>query len=220
MFHLGTEIRQQVKESGCKVVVLDDDPTGTQTVHNVPVLTDWSVETLQSELVNDLSAFYILTNSRSFNLEVAQTINTEIGNNLVAAGRRTNRQYVVVSRSDSTLRGHFPGEVEALSENFDGWVLSPFFPEGGRYTIDDIHYVDENGWLVPAGETEFALDDAFGYSSSNLRDWVAEKTEGRISVEDVFSFTINDLREGGPKRVASFLVNLPKRSICVVKAAS
>jgi uncharacterized protein YgbK (DUF1537 family) len=220
---LRPEIQRQVNESHCKIVVLDDDPTGTQTVHGIPVLTDWSAETLQAELANDLPAFYILTNSRSFTLDVAQSINTEIGHNLAAAARRTNCPYVVVSRSDSTLRGHFPGEVEALSEalcvDVDGWIITPFFPEGGRYTIDDVHYVDENGWMVPAGETEFARDKAFGYISSNLRDWVAEKTGGRISSEDVVSISINDLRAGGPEGVASFLKKLQQRSICVVNAA-
>ncbi len=221
---LRPEIQRQVKESRCKVVVLDDDPTGTQTVHGVPVLTDWSVETLQAELGNDLPAFYILTNSRSFTLDVARSINTEIGHNLVAASRQSNTRYVVVSRSDSTLRGHFPGEVEALSEalskSFDGWIIVPFFPEGGRYTINDIHYVEENGRMIPAAETEFARDKAFGYKSSNLQGWVAEKTGGQISLEKISSISISDLREGGPERVVSVLMKLQERSICVVNAAA
>ena len=108
------EIRQQLKAAPRKVVVLDDDPTGTQTVHNIPVLTEWSIEVLSAELQNDLPAFYLLTNSRSMPLAQAQTLNIEIGRNLVEAARQTNRDFAVVSRSDSTLRGHFPGEVEAL----------------------------------------------------------------------------------------------------------
>jgi uncharacterized protein YgbK (DUF1537 family) len=220
---LRPEIQHQVNASKRKVVVLDDDPTGTQTVHGVAVLTDWSVEALRAELKNDLPAFYILTNSRSFTLEVARSVNTEIGHNLKEASQRVNRQFVVVSRSDSTLRGHFPGEVEALDEalgtKIDGLIITPFFPEGGRYTIDDIHYVDENGWLVPAGETEFARDEVFGYTASNLRNWVEEKTAGRISSDDVRSISISDLREGGPARVASLLRNLQNESICVVNAA-
>ena len=135
---------------------------------------------LEAELQNDLPAFYILTNSRSLTLPVARSLNTEIGRNLIEAGRRAKRAFVVVSRSDSTLRGHFPGEVEALAfglgENFDGWIVIPFFLEGGRYTVGDTHYVDEGGWLVPSAETEFARDSVFGYRSSNLRDWVEEKT--------------------------------------------
>jgi uncharacterized protein YgbK (DUF1537 family) len=207
-----------------KVVVLDDDPTGTQTVHGIPVLTDWSVETLEAQLSNDLPAFFILTNSRSFTLEVAQSINAEIGRNLNQAARRTDCQIVVVSRSDSTLRGHFPGEVDALAtaleKDFDGWIITPFFPEGGRYTIDGVHYVDQGGWLVPAADTEFAKDHVFGYQSSNLCRWVEEKTDGRISASAVSLVSIKDLREGGPQRVCTILTKLQHGSICVVDAVS
>ncbi|MGD2270844.1 MAG: four-carbon acid sugar kinase family protein [Desulfobacterales bacterium] len=218
------QIQKQVKASERKVVVLDDDPTGTQTVHGIPVLTDWSVETLQAELSTDLPAFYILTNSRSFTLEVAQSINRGIGANLMEAARKTNRPFAVVSRSDSTLRGHFPGEVDALetalAQDFDGWIINPFFLEGGRYTIDDIHYVDEGGWLIPAAETEFARDSAFGYRSSHLGRWVEEKTGGRFSSDELISISINDLRKGGPERVASILAELQGGCVCVVNAAS
>ncbi|NTW36154.1 MAG: hypothetical protein HGB17_08495, partial [Syntrophobacteraceae bacterium] len=92
-------IREQVGASERKVVVLDDDPTGTQTVHNTPVLTEWSVEALQAELQSDFPAFYILTNSRSLTLPAARVLNTDIGRNLVEAGRRAGRDFVVVSRS-------------------------------------------------------------------------------------------------------------------------
>ena len=216
-------IREQVGASQRKIVVLDDDPTGTQTVHNIPVLTEWSVEALQTELQNDFPAFYILTNSRSLTLPFARSLNTEIGRNLVEAGRRANRAFVVVSRSDSTLRGHFPGEVEALAfglgENFHGWIVIPFFLEGGRYTVGDTHYVDEGGWLVPSAETEFARDSVFGYRSSNLRDWVEEKTGGRVPSKDVLSISIEDVRMGGPAGITERLMNLEGSKICVVNAA-
>jgi hypothetical protein len=32
-------IQRRIAESGRKLVVLDDDPTGTQTVYGIPVLT-------------------------------------------------------------------------------------------------------------------------------------------------------------------------------------
>ena len=112
------------------MVVLDDDPTGTQTVHGLPVLTDWSVEMIVAELQNDLPAFYILTNSRSLPLPDAQKLNAEIGCNLSAAATQVQRNFAVISRGDSTLRGHFPGELAALSEaleqTFDGWIINPF----------------------------------------------------------------------------------------------
>ena len=31
-----------------KLVVLDDDPTGVQTVHDVYVYTDWSMESIRA----------------------------------------------------------------------------------------------------------------------------------------------------------------------------
>jgi len=216
-------IREQVGASKRKVVVLDDDPTGTQTVHNTPVLTEWSVGALESELQKDFPAFYILTNSRSLTLPAARSLNADIGRNLVEAGKKAKRNFVVVSRSDSTLRGHFPGEVEALAsgleENFDGWIILPFFLEGGRYTVGDTHYVEEGGWLVPSAETEFARDSVFGYRSSNLRDWVEEKTGGRISSEDVLSISVEDLRMEGPPGITERLSSLRRSKICVVNAA-
>jgi len=216
-------IKKQVTTGGRKLVVLDDDPTGTQTIHGLPVLTEWSVPTLRAELDTDLPAFYILTNSRSFTLSVARKINAEIGHNLLEAAQQAGREFAVVSRSDSTLRGHFPGEIEALADalaqSYDGWIINPFFLEGGRYTINDVHYVDEAGVLVPAGETEFARDRAFGYSASNLRHWVEEKTAGKIAAGDVASISIEDLRRQGPESVASFLMTLCGGRACVVNAA-
>ena len=217
-------IEKQIKTDGRKVVVLDDDPTGTQTVHGLPVLTDWSVEMIVAELQNDLPAFYILTNSRSLPLPDAQKLNAEIGCNLSAAATQVQRNFAVISRGDSTLRGHFPGELAALSEaleqTFDGWIINPFFLEGGRYTVDDVHYVDEDGMLVPAAQTEFARDRAFGYAASNLRDWVVEKSGGQMAAKDVISVSIADLRCGGPEAVTKLLMTLNDGRCCVANAAS
>ena len=220
------KIQYQIKATGRKIVVLDDDPTGTQTVHNIPVLTEWPVELLKVELKNDSPAFYLLTNSRALPPAEAQALNARIGRNLVQAAQQASRDFVVVSRSDSTLRGHFPGEVESLAEalgqSFDGWItlVVPYFLEGGRYTINDIHYVAEGEWLTPAGQTEFARDKAFGYKSSNLREWVAEKMDGRVPAQAVASISIDDIRSGGPEQVTKKLIDLPKRSICVVNAVT
>jgi uncharacterized protein YgbK (DUF1537 family) len=163
---------------------------GTQTVHGVSVLTEWSVEILRSALENGGPAFYVLTNSRSLPLPEARSMNMQIGRHLREAGEKSGRRCVVVSRSDSTLRGHFPGEVEALAEglsrDFDAWIVVPFFLEGGRYTVHDVHYVDEEGLLVPAAETAFAHDRVFGYASSNLLQWVEEKTLGGESPPKMF----------------------------------
>lgn len=217
-------IQEQVRASGRTLVVLDDDPTGTQTVHDVPVLTSWEVDALARELESDAPCFYVLTNSRSVGLEDAKRINAEIGMNLRAASAQSGREFAVVSRSDSTLRGHFPGEVEALARalgtRFDGWLIVPFFLEGGRYTIDDVHYVAEGDALTPAGETEFARDRVFGYDASNLREWVQEKANGKIRANDVESVSLSDLREGGPARVTAKLLSLGDGQVCIVNAAS
>jgi len=218
------EIQAKISASKRKIVVLDDDPTGTQTVHGIRVLTGWSVESLQSELRGDQPAFYILTNSRSLPLADAQAMNVEIGSNLNAASLLSKRDLAVVSRSDSTLRGHFPGEVQVLSQaigqSFDAWLVIPFFLEGGRYTINDIHYVADGNDFIPAGETEFARDTVFGYQSSNLRLWVEEKTDGRIKAYQVASISIEDIRMGGPSHVERRLLELAAGQICVVNAAS
>src|SRR2546429_2418143 len=185
-----------------KVVVLDDDPTGTQTVHGIPVLTEWSVDALRAELANDLPACFLLTNSRSLPLAEAQALNATIGCNLQEAARAVSRRFVVVSRSDSTLRGHFPGEVEALTEalaqDFDAWLLIPFFQEGGRYTLDNIHYVAEGEWLVPVADTEVAPDAGVCYQSSDLRQGGAEKNAGRIPPQTLGSVSPQGIPPRGP----------------------
>ncbi len=217
-------IRAEIRASGRKLVVLDDDPTGTQTVSGIPVLTGWSVERLAAELSADIPAFYLLTNSRSLPLAEAQAVNAEIGDHLVRASALSGRDFAALSRSDSTLRGHFPGELQALANrlpgSFDAWILAPFFLEGGRLTIHDVHYVVEGETLVPAAETEFARDKTFGYRSSNLKEWVIEKSGGAIRAEQIFSVSIDDLRLGGPDAVTRRLFSLPTGSVVIVNAAS
>lgn len=218
------QIQAQLIARGTKVVVLDDDPTGTQTVYNVPVFTDWSLQTLADMLAEPGHIAYILTNSRSMPLDQAQAINLEIGTNLRLAGCRTGRPFVVISRSDSTLRGHYPGEVTALAEGLGqtsaAILIIPFFLEGGRFTINNVHYVAEGDFLIPAAETEYARDAVFGYHHSNLRDWVVEKHGGKIRPESVACVSLEDLRCGGPEKAASILHGLEDGQVCIVNAAA
>lgn len=218
------EIQKRVAEGKRALAVLDDDPTGTQTVHDVPVLTGWSVADLRAELERGGPVFFVLTNSRSLPLAEAQALNREIGRNLTEAAQLAGRDVAVVSRSDSTLRGHYPGEVEALAEalgqTFDATLIIPFFLEGGRYTIGNIHYVAEGDALTPAAETPFARDAVFGYRSSNLRHWVEEKTGGRVRADDVVAITIQQIRVGGPRVVGQALMDLERGDVCIVNAVS
>ncbi len=206
-----------------KVVVLDDDPTGTQTVHGIPVLTEWTVPQLAAELVEPGPCFYVLTNSRAFPAVRAAAISREIGANLLCAGRQSGRAFHVVSRSDSTLRGHYPAETDALADalggGFDALFIIPAFFEGGRSTIDDVHYVAEADRLVPVGETEFAGDATFGFRSSNLRAWVEEKTAGRVPARDVVSISLADLR-GDAGLLAAKLAALSGAVVVVVNASA
>ena len=217
-------IRRKIGESGRRLAVLDDDPTGTQTVHGVPVLTTWSLEDLRWALEQPSSTFYILTNSRSFPEVEAARMNREISANLAAAAEQAGAKFAIVSRGDSTLRGHFPAETEAVEEalrvGLDGIVLCPCYIEAGRLTVEDIHWVRQGQSLVPAGETEFAGDASFGYSSSNLAAWVEEKTTGRVRASEVASVGLADIREGGPGRVAEMLLNVSGGRPVVVNAAS
>ncbi|KMZ56084.1 hypothetical protein ZOSMA_99G00140 [Zostera marina] len=217
-------IQALVKVSKMVLVVLDDDPTGTQTVHDIEVLTEWSVESLIGQFSMKPLCFFILTNSRALSSEKATLLINNICRNIdIAAKSVQNTGYTVVLRGDSTLRGHFPEEADAAISvlgEMDAWIICPFFLQGGRYTIDNVHYVAESDSLVPAGETEFSKDAAFGYKASNLCEWVEEKTKGRISANTVASVSIKLLRKGGPIAVCEYLCSLPKGSTCIVNAAS
>lgn len=212
-------IREHLATHRMKVVVLDDDPTGTQTVHDIPVLTEWSLASLRAELQHPGPGFYILTNSRAFPTAEACRMNREIGQRLESASSKCGVDYRVISRSDSTLRGHFPDEVDALN---DGErlpiLLCPYFEAGGRYTISDVHYVADCEKLVPAGETPFAKDASFGYRSSNLCEWIVEKSRGGIALEQITSLSLTDNRQCGPEALATQLMLADGRA-CVANVA-
>ena len=179
------QIRTQVRAADKKLVVLDDDPTGNQTVHDVAVLTDWSVPMLTRAFREATPVVYILTNSRSMPLTEAQDLNRRIVRNLRTAHAATGRDFAVISRSDSTLRGHYPGETDVpaqeLGGRIDAVLLVPFLAEGGRLTAGDVHYVARGDILVPTAETEYARDTGFGYTHSDLKDWVCAKHAGALA---------------------------------------
>lgn len=200
--------------------VVDDDPTGTQTVHGVAVRADWA--DLSGELRSDKSCFYLLANTRALDEAAAVARNREIGRELRRGGPR-----LVVSRSDSTLRGHFPAEVDALADGL-GWrrplvLVAPQFFGGGRVTADGVHYVlgapaDGDRPATPAGETEFARDRAFGYRRSRLAEWVAEKTRGSADYAHTWHLSLHAIR-GGVRAVQdafeAALLDETVRAVCV-----
>ncbi|MCR5107787.1 MAG: hydroxyacid dehydrogenase [Lachnospiraceae bacterium] len=207
-------------------VVLDDDPTGIQTVHDIAVYTDWREETLVTALQNEKGMFYILTNSRGITPEASERLHRELMGNLILASQKSKVSVCVISRSDSTLRGHFPLEtdiikacmMEGLNEETDGLILAPFFYAGGRMTYEDVHYVKYGDDLIPAGETEFAGDETFGYKSSDLKEYIEEKTGGKRKARDVISIPLDMLREGNVDGVEKELDRAVEGTPVVVNA--
>ncbi|TWU60956.1 four-carbon acid sugar kinase family protein [Crateriforma conspicua] len=217
-------IRQHHEGTRRKIVVLDDDPTGTQTVYDTPVLTTWGVDELLHAMRADGDLFYVLTNSRSLVKQDAVDLARQIGTNLQQAAAASGKDFVLISRSDSTLRGHYPAEVDAVAAATDQpdaiHVIAPFFLQGGRYTVDDVHYVADGDDLIPAAETPFAQDAAFGFQNSNLIDWVMEKWSGSIERQQIHSVGLADLRAADLSPVVKQLRSLAPRSVCVVNAAA
>jgi len=184
-----------------KLVVLDDDPTGVQTVHDISVYTDWSEESIRAGFAEKNKVFYILTNSRGMTVEETTAVHKDIGRTVAKVSAETGTPYLILSRSDSTLRGHYPLEprllresMEAAGQTVDGEILCPFFKEGGRFTIGSVHYVQQGDELVPAAETEFARDKTFGYTHSDIPGYIEEKTGGEYKAESVTSVTLEELR--------------------------
>ena len=191
------------------LVVLDDDPTGTQSVADLPVLTRWEVEDFAWAFGQGKPAVYVLTNTRSLDPAEAAARNEEVVRNaLAAAGSPDKLRLGFVSRSDSTLRGHYPLEPDVIAATVaeagggttDGVVIVPAFPDAGRVTIGGVHYMrgtgDAKGTLVPVSETEFAKDATFGFSTSVMAEYVAEKSQGRFPAESVIVLDLDIIRAG------------------------
>lgn len=188
-----------------KIIVLDDDPTGSQTVHSCLLLTRWDVDTLRLGLADESPIFFVLTNTRAMTPAQANAVTREVCQNLKQAIAAENIQdFLVVSRSDSTLRGHYPVETDAIAQElgpFDAHFLTPAFLEGGRITRDSVHYLIIDGVPTPVHETEFARDSVFSYSYSYLPDYVEEKTKGQIASTSVERFLLADIRAGSRDRL-------------------
>lgn len=207
-----------------RLVVLDDDPTGCQTVYDCNVLLDYSVASLKAQFKRDDKLFFILTNSRSLSESKAVDVTKEVIFNIQRACNEISYHHPlqILSRSDSTLRGHFPAETRAIEEaylsSFDGTILMPAFFEGGRVTFDDVHYVSEGDYLIPVGETNFAKDAHFGFSCSDLKMWAMEKYKGLLNKNQIMSISLREIREEGPLYIANKLESINHGSIVIVNA--
>jgi uncharacterized protein YgbK (DUF1537 family) len=212
---------------GRKIVVLDDDPTGIQTVHGVSVYTAWDAQTMREAFAEPCPLFFVLTNSRALTARQTEALHREIALNIVSAAQATGKDYLVVSRGDSTLRGHYPLETETLRDTLEaaggkryaGEIILPYFMQGGRFTLDNIHYVREGERLTPVGQTEFAQDRTFGFLASHLGAWCEEKTGGRYRAADMVYLSLADLRAAALSRLTAQLLSAQDLQKIIVNAA-
>lgn len=197
-----------------RIVVVDDDPTGMQTVHGCLVLTRWDRETLERAFEDDCRFFFVLTNTRAYDAATAEARAFEVATRVLDVAAVRNESIMFISRGDSTLRGHFPTEINAMNRalidrtdtSADVVLLVPAFIEGGRVTEGAIHFVHDAEGRRPVTDTEFANDSVFGYASADLRAYIEEKTGGAVKAGDVRHISRERLEAGEPATLDSLLV--------------
>ena len=160
------------------LIVLDDDPTGTQAVANTPVLLEWDAERL-AVAASGARAVHLLTNSRAFGPERARTV---VRGAVEAAIEAFGRPRLLL-RGDSTLRAHLLEEYLAVVETRFGGrrvplLVVPALPAAGRITVDGVHLIERGGVRIPLHETEYARDADFTYSNASLLAWAEERSGG------------------------------------------
>lgn len=220
------ELTYHINKFNKKIIILDDDPTGIQTVNGISVYTDWSEESIREGFHETNKLFYILTNSRGLTREQTIRCHKEIIECIERVSDDLEKEYIILSRGDSTLRGHYPLETEILKEGFeksgvkkvDGEIICPFFKEGGRYTLNNVHYVKVDEILIPAAQTEFAKDKTFGYSSSNICEYIEEKTKGNYKAVEVITISLEDLRNCKVDKIVEQLMQVKDFNKIVVNA--
>jgi uncharacterized protein YgbK (DUF1537 family) len=205
------EIRRSLEDPHRRLLVLDDDPTGVQTMQDIEILTTWEPDLIDRILREQPRLLYLLTNSRALDETAAVKLTASAVAVLRAAALKQQIRFSPISRSDSTLRGHYPAElgpfVDLLSQPPDGHLIVPAYPEGGRIVFDGCHFVYDHSSrsYVPVTETDFSKDPTFGFSHYRLSEWVEEKSKGAWKASQVLSISLKMLREGGPDEVASLL---------------
>jgi len=208
-----------------KIIIFDDDPTGSQTVYGCPLLLNWDEQTQEKAFAKSSPLIFILANTRSLSSGLAVKKTREICSSIKKFFLRkgySKDDYFYISRGDSTLRGHGVLEPAILAEElgpFHATFHIPAFLEGGRTTENGIHYL--NG--IPVHKTDFGRDNIFGFSTSDLAKWIEEKSFGKIQAENILHIKIKQLdmafnNEDGFKSLLSFLSQLENNISVVVDA--
>ena len=207
-----------------KIVVIDDDPTGSQTVHSCPLLLRWDPEALRQGLRHPSPLLFVLANTRALTPEAAATRNREIVDALVLAMAAEGLEpddLQLVSRGDSTLRGHGVLEPKVLAQAWgthvaavDATLHVPAFLEGGRTTVNGVHRLHGD----PVHTTAFARDRLFGYSTSDLAEWLDEKSAGQIPAHTVVRIPLEWLEAERSEHLLACLEGLEANRSVVVDA--
>jgi len=203
---------------GLKIVVVDDDPTGSQAVHSCPLLLRWDHRTLVAGLKDPSPLLFLLANTRALTPAAAAERLREICRALPPALAEAGiERWLVVSRGDSTLRGHFPLEVEVIAAElgpFDATLLVPAFVEGGRTTVEGVQLLHGE----PVHHSAFAADTRFGYATSFLPEWIEAKSGGRIPAGQVGRIGLAELQPDQTLALSNRLEGLDANRFVVVDA--
>ena len=224
--YIDSLLKKEIEANNKKIVVLDDDPTGVQTVHDISVYTNWDKDSIRQGFEEENNLFYELTNSRGFTEDQTTKAHHEIAEVVDEVARETGKEYIFISRSDSTLRGHYPLETQLLKADYekntgktiDGEIMCPFFKEGGRFTIDNVHYVKYGEELVPANETEFAKDKTFGYTAYTMPEYIEEKTKREYKAADVTCISLEDIHNMDIDKIEAQLMEVTGFNKVIVNA--
>lgn len=208
--------------TGNWIVAVDDDPTGCQSVADVPLVTSWDHDTLQQAARHPSRTAFVLTNSRSMTEQDACAVNRAVGTALGEIARSEGLSLRLISRGDSTLRGHFPAEVDALTRasgvTIDATILCPAFFDAGRVTLDGIHWLIEPDGLQAVRDSEYARDPTFGYSELRLVDWAMNR--GDWTHADIVEIATGTLEEGSVETVRNQLLATPPKGLVVLNACN
>ena len=187
------------------LLVLEDDPTGTQLSGGVPFVLDCSADTvLRAGKATGAPAIHLLTNSRAYDRRGAE----RVVQRWARAGLEAFPGAAVMLRGDSTLRGWPLEEVQGLrralrSRKSPLLLLVPAFPAAGRVTLGGRHYLHRDQTLVAVSETDYAADPVFGFRSSALLEWAGERSGGYFDPRAGTEIGLDELRAGGDERVVS-----------------
>ncbi|MDO4897684.1 MAG: four-carbon acid sugar kinase family protein [Rothia sp. (in: high G+C Gram-positive bacteria)] len=210
-----------------RLLVLDDDPTGSQCVSDMPVAFKEDAALLAQTLADEGSSCFVLTNTRALdeadaiakNQRIVAGVLKELGEQVKAGGLH------LVSRSDSTLRGHVIAEPNALADTLaeagietDVFLFCPAMLEAGRFTEGDVHYAMVDGQAVLVEHTDFAKDATFGYHTSHLAAFLEEKSGGQVKADQVLSLSLEDIRQGGVELVRQKLAGASNRQWVIVNS--